>query len=183
MRKLYFIDQATETAMAQKLIYQVKRKFPEFMDAENTLMLTVSPDFSGIASTIVSHGLSTQGVAMYSDSIHVPDPGEDVEFYRQRLINTWDHISLNYDGSRYTKFILCEAGVISGRNYLWLVDQLHQLGVQYTDILTMSLFENVHSMYKCDVVGDYYDNNEQDLCFWWEQPNKAFGDFSDEESQ
>ena len=182
MRRLHFIDQSTETAMAQKLIYQIKRKHQEFMDAENTLMLTVSPDFSGIASTIISHGLSTQGTAMYSDSIHVPDPGEDVEFYKQRLRDTWHHTCANYDGSKYTKFILCEAGVISGRNYKWLVDELVSLGVQYKDILTVSLFENKHSMFKCHVVGDYYDNDIQDLCFWWEQPNKAFGDYTNNES-
>lgn len=182
MRKLHFIDQSTETAMAQKLIYQIKRKHPEFMDAENTLMLTVSPDFSGIASTIISHGISTEGTAMYSDCIHVPDPGEEVEFYRKRLQDSWKSISTKYEGTSYTKFILCEAGVISGRNYLWLVDELVSLGVQYTDILTVSLFENTHSEFKCDVVGQYYDNDTQDLCFWWEQPNRAFGDYSDNES-
>jgi len=182
MRRLHFISQPVETAMAQKLVYQIKRKYPKFMDAENTLMLTVSPDFSGIASTIISHGLSTQGVAMYSDSIHVPDPGEDPEFYKERLRDTWKHISANYDGSKYTKFILCEAGVISGRNYGWLVDELVSLGVQYDNILTVSLFENAHSIFKCDLVGDYYDNEVQDLCFWWEQPNKAFGDYSEQES-
>ena len=183
MRQLHFISQAEETAMAQKLIYQIKRKALKFMDAENTLMLTVSPDFSGIASTIISHGISTEGTAMYSDSIHVPDPGEDVEFYKQRLRNTWNHIISNYDGSKYTKFILCEAGVISGRNYNWLVNTLQELGVSSSDILTIALYENTHSEFKCDLVGQYYDNNTQDLCFWWEQPNRAFGDYSDKESK
>ena len=147
-----------------------------------TLMLTVSPDFSGIVSTMLSHGISTNGQAMYSDSIHVPDPGELPGLYRQRLSETFEYIRRRYEGNCYTKFILCEAGVISGRNYLWLVDDLQRLGVPRENILTVALLENTESKFKCDLVGEYYNNDEQDLCFWWENPNKAFGDFSDAES-
>ena len=182
MRKLKFINQAEELGNIQKLIYQMKRKHSKFTDADDTLMMIVSPDFSGIVSTILSHGVSSYGKAMYSDVIHVPDPGEQPDFYRERLKQTWEHTITRYEGGRYSKFILAEAGVISGRNYIWLVDTLQELGVAREDILTVALYENSHSKFKCDLVGEYYDNETEDLCFWWEQPNTAFGDFSSEES-
>jgi hypothetical protein len=182
MRKLHFINQAKETGLIQKLIYQMKRKHVDFTDPNETLMLTVSPDFSGIVSTILSHGVSTNGQAMYSDCIHVPDPGEEPDLYRTRLKETFEYVRQKYEGGCYSKFILCEAGVISGRNYLWLVEDLKELGVPSENILTVALLENTESKFKCDLVGEYYNNNEQDLCFWWENPNRAFDDFSSKES-
>lgn len=184
MRKLKFVNQAEELGNIQKLIYQMKRKHREFTDADSTLMLIVSPDFSGIVTTILSHGVSDKGQAMYSDVIHVPDPGENPEVYKNRLLDTWHQIKQKYGGGEYTNFVLCEAGVISGRNYDWLEKTLNEdLGVPLENILTIALYQNTGSIFQCDLVGEYYNNEKEDLCFWWEQPNRAFGDFTDKESQ
>ena len=36
---------------------------------------------------------------------------------------------------------------------------------------TIALCENVHSAFKSDFVSLYYDDTQEDLHFWWEQPN------------
>jgi hypothetical protein len=38
-------------------------------------------------------------------------------------------------------------------------------------IVTTSLFENKHSAFKCDFVAEFYDDEIEDLTFWWEKEN------------
>lgn len=182
-KKLKFISQAEELAGIQKMVYNFKRFYPDWID-DTTLMLMVSPDFSGIVTTIMAQQLSTPGEPlMYVDCIHVPDPDEDPKLFRERFIRDWPSIQRSFEDKPMEKFILVEAGVISGRNYTWLVDTMvNQLSVPKDNILTVALYESVCSEYKCDIVGDHYCHLEEDLCFWWEIPNVAFGDYSEDMS-
>ena len=184
MRELLFVSRDRELAGIQKLIYNFKRKDPDWVD-DRTLMLMVSPDFSGIVSTIMSHGLSLdQQRMMYTEVVHVPDPTEDQQLFKDRFHNDFPIMRKGFEEQSMHKFIVAEAGVISGRNYVWLYDMMtNTFGVPEENIRTVALFENKHSMFKCDYVGEYYDNETQDLCFWWEKPNKAFGDFSENQSE
>ena len=38
--------------------------------------------------------------------------------------------------------------------------------------MTVTLYENIHSKFKSDFVGEYYDNDIEDLTFWWERENR-----------
>ena len=180
MRKLKYIGQAEETKNIQKLAYNMKRFDKDWFD-EQTLMVLVSPDFSGIVTTILAQALSgDDGEIMYTDCIHVPDPDEDVNLFKDRLRKEWPMIERGFEDVKYEKFILAEAGVISGGNYTWLTEMLvKEFNVSPENIRTVALYENIHSKFKCDYVSEYYDNETEDLCFWWEKPNGAFGDFSD----
>jgi hypothetical protein len=40
------------------------------------------------------------------------------------------------------------------------------------EIVTATMFENINSKFKSDVVANYYDDYEQDLTFYYEKPNK-----------
>lgn len=184
IRKLHFISRDRELAGIEKLIYQFKRKDPDWVD-EQTLMLMVSPDFSGIVTTIMSHALSPDGgKMMYTETVHVPDPGEEQDKYKARFLRDFPTQMKGFEEHPHLKFIVAEAGVISGRNYIWIYDMLtKEFDIPKENIRTVALFENTHSAFKCDYVGEYYDNETQDLCFWWEKPNKAFGDFSDNQSE
>ena len=183
MRKLHFISRDRELAGIQKLIYNFKRNDDDWID-DRTLMLMVSPDFSGIVTTILSHGLSKhRKTTMYTDVIHVSDPTEDKELYRNRFDLEFSNTIKGFDNEPYNKFIVAEAGVISGSNYLWIWDKMtNKFNIPEENIRTVALFENIHSAFKCNYVGEYYDNEFEDLCFWWEQPNVAFGDFSEKQS-
>jgi hypothetical protein len=69
------------------------------------------------------------------------------------------------------KILLVEAGVIRGSNYKFVIDYLKN-NLQITqDIFTLTLYENTGSKFKSDFVGEFYDNETQDLTFWWEQYN------------
>jgi hypothetical protein len=178
-KQLLFISQDQETAGIQKLIYEYKRKFQGWAD-EKTLVLMVSPDFSGIVATIFAQGISPDnGEILYTDCIHVPDPDEDPLLFKSRLRDQFKHIRRGFEPWSYEKFILVEAGVISGRNYTWLTEMMiNEFDVFPKNILTVALYQSTKSEFQCDLVANYYDHETQDLCFWWEKPNRAFGDFS-----
>ena len=184
MRALHFISRDRELAGIQKLIYNFKRNDWDWID-DQTLMLMVSPDFSGIVTTILSHGLSKhKNRTMYTDVIHVSDPTEDKQKFKDRFDEEFATTIKGFEDIPYNKFIVAEAGVISGSNYVWIWDKMtNKFGIPPENIRTVALFENIHSAFKCDYVGEYYDNETQDLCFWWEQPNVAFGDFSKNQSE
>jgi hypothetical protein len=56
-------------------------------------------------------------------------------------------------------------------NYTFLSNFLEEyLGIK-DDVFYLSLFENQGSIFKSDFVGEYYDNETQDLTFWWEEDN------------
>ena len=182
-RSLKFISQAEELAGIQKLIYNFNRFYPDFVD-ERTLMLMVSPDFSGIVTTIMSQGISKpEHDLIYVDCIHVPDPDEEPKLFVERFKSDWKNIQRGFETKPYNKFILVEAGVISGRNYSWLSEMMvEQMSVVPENILTVALYESIKSEFKCDLVSNYYNHKKEDLCFWWEVPNPAFGDYSEEMS-
>lgn len=175
MKELLFVSRDRELAGIQKLIYEIKRGPHRDWIDHRTLMLMVSPDFSGIVTTILAQGLSgDDGEIMYTDCIHVPDPDEDPFLFKQRFEQDWPLVVKSFEPKPMNKFILAEAGIISGRNYTWVTKAMQENGQH--DFITVALFENVHSVYKSDYVAEYYDAEKQDLCFWWEKPNKAFGD-------
>lgn len=183
MRKLLFVSRDRELANIQKLAYNIKRgPHREWIDKQ-TLMVMVSPDFSGIVTTILAQAVSPDdGEMMYVDVIHVPDPDEDRELFKTRFRHDFPQIQKSFEAEPMTKFILVEAGIISGRNYTWVVEEMMKFGVPRENIITVALFQNIHSAFECDYVGEYYDDTKEDLCFWWEKPNSAFGDFSENSS-
>ena len=68
------------------------------------------------------------------------------------------------------RFVLIEAGVIRGGNYTWITDVLKNIAPE-CEFTTLTMYENVHSKYQSDIVGNVYDNEVEDLHFWWERPN------------
>jgi hypothetical protein len=99
------------------------------------------------------------------ESVNVPFPDESPDQYRidfainfQRWIETWDN------------FVLIEAGIIRGGNYTWIATEIKDIA-PHKSFYTVALCENISSKYKSDLVSLYYDDNIEDLHFWWENPN------------
>jgi hypothetical protein len=79
-------------------------------------------------------------------------------------------LSLQYNRFKGSTLLLVEAGVIRGGNYKFLTEWIAE---HYPDVKvkTLTLFENVHSAFKSDFVGEFYDDKTQDLTFSWEKFN------------
>lgn len=99
------------------------------------------------------------------ESVNVPFPDEGVDPYKDIFMLNYADWVLDWDN-----FILCEAGVIRGGNYTWITEAMEKFSDK--NYHTLSLCENIHSKFKSELVSEYYDDNTEDLHFWWEQPNK-----------
>jgi len=168
MREELYIDRHKEAEMIDKLIADIQINYPD-VNASNTLVVNVSPDYSSIIALQVSHALSFEGEIADIMPIDVPYPDEDYLLYKDKAINDIRNF-FKYNNTRYKNYILVEAGIIRGGNYTWLTKLLTSL--LSGRIITTALYENTGSKFKSDIVGDYYDDTTQDLTFYFEYPNK-----------
>ncbi len=162
MKDLLFISQDKEMALIQEMTYKIKMSNWDIHPSK-TCFLCVSPDYSGIVTQHLSHSLSMDGEIFHIEAVNVPFPDEDCLPYQVNFELNFADRSLEWDN-----FVLCEAGVIRGGNYTWITNIMEKFNCNY---YTLALCENKGSKYKSDMVSLYYDNNKQDLHFWWEQPN------------
>ena len=138
-------------------------------NASNSVIITVSTDYSAIVGQVLRHRLSYGGEICDGFGIDVPYPDEQWDdnylFEMRTLFQT------HRDIFRYKTPILVEAGVIRGSNYTYVTEWMRGYLGYEQKIITLSLYENVGSKFKSDYVGNYYDDTIQDLTFWWERDN------------
>lgn len=163
MKPLLFISQDREMALIQELIYKIKMAKPDWHPSR-TCFLCVSPDYSSIVTQHLSHALTVDGEIYNIESVNVPFPDESVTQYKVDF-----EINLQYWMQKWENFVLIEAGIIRGGNYTWITDTMRANHCEWFE--TVALCENVRSKFASDYVGMYYDNDIEDLHFWWEQPN------------
>ena len=119
MRVNLDILQKSETDLILRLSDELLSKN---FNAGNTVIISVSADYSNIIGQILRHSLSYKGEICDGFSIDVPYPDE-----------VWDSVYLRELESlmslyRYKlnnkKILLVEAGVIRGSNYKFIIDYL-----------------------------------------------------------
>jgi hypothetical protein len=165
-RKEYLISQEHETDLTLEL---AERLLMKNFNASNTVIVTVSTDYSSNVGQLLRHALTKDGEVCDGFGLDVPYPDEtwDSDFINEldALVKLFKYKIEN------KKILLVEAGVIRGSNYKFMIDYLeNKLNLQ-EEIYTLALFENSSSKFKSDFVGEFYDNETQDLTFWWEKEN------------
>lgn len=139
------------------------------LNASNTLIVTVSTDYSSIIGQYLRHQLTDKGEICDGFGVDVPYPDQSFNDIFIKEICDMFNIHQNSIGNK--KILLIEAGVIRGGNYTKLVDIIkNKLNIANT-VLTLAMYENIHSEWKSDFVGEYYDDKTEDLTFWWEKYN------------
>jgi len=167
VRKNLDILQKEETELIYKLSDSLLEKN---FNASNTVIISVSSDYSCIVGQFLRHSLSDQGEICDGFSIDVPYPDQqwDSTYYYEleTLVNLYRY---KFNSK---KILLVEAGVIRGSNYKFVIEYLKNNLHITQDIYTLALYENIGSKFKSDFVGEFYDDETQDLTFWWERYNK-----------
>jgi len=163
MKDLKFISQDKELALIQELAYKIKMSDWDIHPSK-TCFLCVSPDYSSIVTQHLSHSLSMGREIFHIESVNVPFPDEDPKKYQINFeLNYIDWI-LDWEN-----FVLIEAGVIKGGTYTWITEIMKK----YTEknYYTVALCENINSKFQSDMVSLYYNDDIEDLHYWWEKPN------------
>ena len=145
------------------------RLLADGLHAGNTVVVTVSTDYSAWLGQYLRHQLSHDGEICDGFGVDVPYPDQAFDSTFAHNIRTMFAMHAgDIDGKT---ILLVEAGVIRGGNYATLVDLIRNDIDRAEPIKTLALYENVGSRFKSDYVGRYYDDDAEDLTFWWEMPN------------
>jgi len=139
------------------------------IDASNTIIVTVSTDYSSVIGQYLRHQLTKDGEICDGFGIDVPYP--DQTFNGKFIQELCEMFRINLDSIAKKNILLVEAGIIRGGNYTKVVDIIKNTLEIKLPILTLAMYENIHSIYKSDFVGEYYNDKTQDLTFWWEKEN------------
>ena len=163
-RPLHFITREKEWELIQRLETLVDSS--DF-DPATTVVLMVSPDYSATVSMHLAHSWSRKGDMLPLLVVEVPYPDEDHLMYRDKFL------AMQADIKKFTKIVCVEAGIIRGGNWQWILDTLIT-DFKYTreNITLVAMCENINSKVKSDYVGEYYDDNEKELMFYFEKFNK-----------
>ena len=162
-RPLHFITRDKEWELIQKLLTIVDNS--EF-DPKDTAVLMVSPDYSATVAMHLSHAWSRNGDMIPIIPVEVPYPDEDKDEYVKKLIMQ------QMDIRPYRRLVLVEAGIIRGGNWTWLLENLMLWEFKREDIILVAMCENIHSKVKSDYVGEYYNDEQEELMFYFERYNK-----------
>lgn len=164
MRRPLFVTRDKEWDLIQQLMTQVDNS--DF-HPEDTAVLMVSPDYSATVAMHLAHAWSKDGHMLDVIPIDVTYPDETDTLYRAKF-----QYDMAHRFGKYKHFVLIEAGIIRGGNWTWMLEEFEYLGVEREQLTLVALYENLHSKVKSDYVGEYYDDNTQDLTFYFERFNK-----------
>lgn len=163
-RPLHFITREKEWELIQRLLTIVD---DSQFDPSDTAVLMVSPDYSATVAMHLAHAWSRKGEMLNIIPVDVTYPDEDKEPYVQQLLMQSGSIR------PFNKLVLIEAGIIRGGNWEWILDVLQNVwGYNRKDITLVAMCENVHSKIKSDYVGEYYNDDKEELMFYFEKFNK-----------
>ena len=163
-KKILNVSFNDEQFLIDKIAFELLR---DGFSADNTVVITVSTDYSSIIGQTLRHLLSSNGEICDGFGVDVPYPDEH---WDDKYLGELDSIMAIYVHKLQNKrVLLVEAGVIRGSNYIFLDKYLKDMGI--TDIYTVAMFENMGSVYNSGYVGEYYNDSVEDLTFWWEMDN------------
>lgn len=164
-KKDYNISIETELKAIQDLS---QRLINDGYHAENTVVVTVSTDYSSITGQLIRHNLSKNGEISYGFGIDVPYPSQHWD--NLFILNLHDTFKIHEKEFENKTLLLVENAIIRGGNYKFLTNWINKY-YPNIKVVTLSLFENIHSKFQSNYVRHYYDNELDDITFEWEKFN------------
>jgi hypothetical protein len=163
-RPLHFITREKEWELIQRLETLVDSSS---FDPSTTAVIMASPDYSATFAMHLAHSWSRRGDMLPIIPVEVTYPDEDATPYIQALRQQERAIK------PYKNLVLVEAGIIRGGNWEWILKTLiDEFGYTRQQITLVAACENIHSRVKSDYVAEYYDDEKEELMFYFEKYNK-----------
>ena len=166
-RPLKFISREKEAELINRLLTIVDNRD---IHPYRTGLIMASPDYSATVAMHLSHAWSVDGEIIPIIPVDVTYPDEDVPYYEMKMEDQL--IWLRERSILPKNIVMVEAGIIRGGNWEWMLDVLYRFGYSRDGIMLVALCENIHSRVKSDYVGEYYDDEKEDLMFYYERFNK-----------
>lgn len=162
-RPLHFITREKEWELIQRLLTIVDNRS---FDPTDTALVMASPDYSATVAMHLAHAWSKDGEMLHVIPVHVTYPDEDYKKYKDLMRSQY------MDFQPFKKLVMVEAGIIRGGNWRWMLDVAEEFGFERQYVTLVTLCENVHSAVKSDYVAEYYDDEKEELMFYFEKYNK-----------
>jgi hypothetical protein len=163
-RPLRFITREKEAELIQRLETIVDNSL---FDPKDTAVIMASPDYSATVAMHLAHSWSKNGEMLTIIPVDVAYPDETVVPY----IDKFKH-DFQWHKNKYKRFVCIEAGIIRGGNWAWLLNSLYSFDADRENITLIAMLENIHSTIKSDYVAEYYDDEKEELMFYFEKFNK-----------
>lgn len=166
MREIKYINPTEEMELMRMVGSEL---YKSGYNSSNSIIISVSTDYSSIFGQYLRHHLSHDGEICDGFGVDVPYPDEE---WDEKYVNELMSMFKLHAKAVYGKnIVLVEAGVIRGGNYTKVVDIIRRFLEINEKIVTVALYENLGSRFKSDFVGEYYNDELEDLTFWWEEEN------------
>ena len=162
-RPLHFITREKEWELIQRLETLVDSSN---FDPETTAVIMASPDYSATVAMHLAHAWSRKGEMLTIIPVDVTYPDEASTPYINKMVMQAGDIR------PYKNLVLVEAGIIRGGNWSWMLDVLYIWVYTRKDITLVAMCENIGSAVKSDYVAEYYDDEKEELMFYFEKFNK-----------
>lgn len=162
-RPLHFITRPREWELIQQLLTLVDSSN---FDPATTAVIMASPDYSATVAMHLAHAWSRHGDMLPIIPVDVTYPDEQADKYIAKMITQADDIR------PYQHLVLVEAGIIRGGNWRWMLDVLYAWGYKRENITLVALCENTGAAVKSDYVAEYYDDEKEELMFYFERFNR-----------
>lgn len=162
-RPLHFITREKEWELIQRLLTIVDNSG---FDPSDTAIVMASPDYSATVAMHLAHAWSAKGEMLSIIPVDVTYPDEDSKPYKDKMRSQY------MDFQPFKKLVMVEAGIIRGGNWRWMLEVAKEFGFKREDITLIALCENVLSAVKSDYVGEYFNDDKEELMFYFERYNK-----------
>jgi hypothetical protein len=166
-RPLHFITRDKEWELIQQLLTIVDSS--QF-HPQTTTVIMASPDYSATVAMHLAHAWSRDGDMLPIVPVDVTYPDETSESYEIKFRNQLADLAKHKQLPLH--WVCIEAGIIRGGNWKWILEVLEEFGYSRSDVTLVALCENVHSAVKSDYVGEYYNNDREELMFYFERFNR-----------
>lgn len=162
-RPLCFISREEEMELINRLETMIDTR----IITDRTAVVMVSPDYSATVAMHLAHAWSHHGEMVSLFPIDVTYPDEDNYQYRKKFRHDFQ-----MHADKFDNFILIEAGIIRGGNWEWIIEEFARYQFPRESLTLVALCENIHSRVKSDYVAKYYDDEKEELMFYYEKYNK-----------
>ena len=115
MKNSLFIDREWETKSIDKICTKIRHLFPY---QNNTAILQLSYEYSGLMAQLMAHKLSTKDEPIDIEPVNIPYQNEFETFIHPNQLDP------------YTKFIVIDSGCLSGNNFKKIETKLLDYGFE-----------------------------------------------------